>query len=1278
MINPSADNQVSGSRPRRFRWLAGLISLMLICILLAGYWFVNSQSGLQWTFSVVHRLSSGAIHFAGVQGTLHDLRIENIHFSGDEFELEGQNIRIVWNPGKLFYKQIAIDQLIAETLRIHHLASAEDTPRGTLPESLNLPLALSIHALTIDSMYLTTAENKNAEPIITNLALALESDGHTHQLKSLNFYAPWGSVTASAEFNGSSPFDLSAQIDLSGVDPWGDAQMLITGSLERMKIQASMVQSTSVGDLQLQLHPFADNPVAQLDANIEQLNPASFIAAAPHASLSLSAHFAQNNSGQLEGKVRIENHEAAPYDAGGLPLSLFSTQAWITSESLKLQDIDVQMDGDGLLRGDLIWLWNEQSGSADIWVERLNPHHIDSRLQAAQVSGKIQWSGNAQAQSARIHLQDKSVNLAAVIARSGENVALEQLNLQRNQSQFTGRGKLALGHEQLFELSGQLTNFNIADFVRTADSKLNVALYLSGQLSPHVSGALKYTIQNSRLAKSPVSGSGEIAFNGLSAFDGKAELKAGSNHLVAQGSMGAKGNAFHLYLKAPDLAQLGFGLAGDLQANVNFTGSFDAPGLDLKLASTRLYLPDNRSVSGVTVDANLHNEAISLEASIEHYDAHEKIAIKKLMIDTQGKISNHILSVKAQINENITFRLAAAGGVSPKKTLQSLRWTGQFTEIATTGKMPVRLLSPAAFSVSAQSISLGQARFSISGGFANIDQLHWSPRDWKTQGDFSGIALFPGSQQVSNQSPLQLGGHWNFVSTQHLMGNLKIFQEQGDWYLPGEVPQPLGMKKLQLMVIAERGKLISEFNLFSQSIGSVTADLTMPIKQSDSSWSISRESALHGKVNVDINTFNWLNALLDGSTSAEGQIQAHVDIQGTLQQPDFSGTVSGSKLSVVLLDQGINLQQGTMTARFHQTDLKIDRLHFVTPHEVPPDKRLFGDFESDDMRGSLTITGDIGLAGNESRMNFTIHQLPLAHKAEYWVIASGSGEIRFQHRRLNVKGDLWADAGLLLQPPEGRPELAEDIVFVNAPEQPEQNLSLLLNMSLNLGERFHIRVAGLEGRLTGRLQVQSDENNKLKLNGTIAAQDTSFKAYGQNLSVKRGIVSFQGPLDDPELNILALRENLAVEAGVEIMGSVRYPRVKLISTPDVPDTEKLSWIVLGRKPDASGLDTSVLLAAAGSILGGQSGGGITEKISAALGVDEISFRQAGIGSSLTGQIGVVGKRLSSRAYLSYERGLTATTMGITKLTYTLTPKVTIVTQAGEDSAADLFYTIQFD
>jgi translocation and assembly module TamB len=127
------------------------------------------------------------------------------------------------------------------------------------------------------------------------------------------------------------------------------------------------------------------------------------------------------------------------------------------------------------------------------------------------------------------------------------------------------------------------------------------------------------------------------------------------------------------------------------------------------------------------------------------------------------------------------------------------------------------------------------------------------------------------------------------------------------------------------------------------------------------------------------------------------------------------------------------------------------------------------------------------------------------------------------------------------------------------------------------------------------------------------------------------------------------------------------------------------------------------MTAANSILGGQSGFGVTDQIRDLFGFDEFSFRQgstpgstqtttgqaatqispftnpyAFAGSTLGGQIGTIGKRISSRAYLSYERGITAATAGITKLTYTLTPSITVVTQAGEDSAVDLFYTFRFD
>lgn len=52
-------------------------------------------------------------------------------------------------------------------------------------------------------------------------------------------------------------------------------------------------------------------------------------------------------------------------------------------------------------------------------------------------------------------------------------------------------------------------------------------------------------------------------------------------------------------------------------------------------------------------------------------------------------------------------------------------------------------------------------------------------------------------------------------------------------------------------------------------------------------------------------------------------------------------------------------------------------------------------------------------------------------------------------------------------------------------------------------------------------------------------------------------------------------------------------------------------------------------------------------------------------------------KLSARTFLSYEQGLTAVA-GTTKLTYTLTPSISIVTRAGLDNAIDVLYTFHFD
>ena len=1283
MTHPSPDDRKPQHTDKRTnRFFSSLLAIALVVVSISGYWLFNSTSGLQWTFSIINRLSSGIVQFEGIQGTLRNMRISVIHFAGKEFQAVLHDTHIAWDPIRLVEKHIEIQHIVVDNLNIRLLPSTIETPPPALPESLTIPVAISIDAFKVTTVRIIPSRNgqdDNNALTISNFALSLDSNGDYHRLTGLDFSTEWGVVHASAALDGNAPFDVSARIELTEADTWGDSLAMVVGNLERMNIQIDNKHSTIKREVKIQLQPFTTNPVTQFHAELEQLNPAAFLPEAPHADLSVSAHLNQNKSGQLKGQLLFKNHAVETINNGGLPFSEFSSRMLITPESLQLQAISMRIAADEIIAGHLSWHWQQQTLSADFLVNKLNPQQIDNRIISAQVSGQINLHGNAQQQSANIKLKDKSVNLNAAIIRTNEYIKLEQLSLQRNHSRLTGQGRLNFVNEQSFELSGNLVNFNVADFIQSPRSNLNAALNVAGKLSPQLSGTLDYTIGKSQIASAPVSGAGEIAFNRLQQFQGKAALTIGSNHLLAQGVTKELSADVQLDIDAPVLQQIGLDLAGDLRTHITFNGNLKSPNFSVKADSRELHLPGKQLISGLAINGYLHKQAISLETSIASYASDGNKKLQHVSASINGKLSDHTIVIKTQIEDNIAARLKATGAVDDKTFLQSPHWRGQLLELASTGKIPVHLTQPTPLSINPESISIDHTEFSISGGLLVIDQLQWTPREWKTRGHFSAIAIYPGMQQTIQRPALQLGGDWNFTSAKQLKGNLSIRREQGDWHLPGEAGQPVGLQTLQLSVAADNHAITGKLDVVSQQLGNAQAHLAVPIKQSASKWSIATESPLQGEIFAQISNLKWIDALAGSSMAFNGQLQIHTHIKGTLNRPDFSGTASGKDLSVLSLEHGIDLQQGNLVASFQHSNLHIDRLNFVAPHKPPPDYRLFKGSKIDNSPGSLKITGNIGLLGNDSHLKFIINRLPVVHQTDYWIIASGFARAKLHNNSLNLDGELSADSGLLMQPPQDRPELAEDIVFTNdTPNTSQQKMALILDINVNLGERFFIRVSGLEGRLAGQIKIHSDKKNVLKASGSITAQDTTFKAYGQDLTVKRGIVSFQGPLDDPALSVLAIREGLQVEAGIEILGTVRNPQVKLVSTPNVSDTEKLSWIVLGRKPDASGLDATALLSAAGSILGGQSGSGIIDQISQTLGVDEITVRQAGIGSSLTGQIGVVGKRISSRMYLSYERSLATTTMGITKLTYSLTPKITIVTQAGEDNAADLFYTIQFD
>ena len=149
-----------------------------------------------------------------------------------------------------------------------------------------------------------------------------------------------------------------------------------------------------------------------------------------------------------------------------------------------------------------------------------------------------------------------------------------------------------------------------------------------------------------------------------------------------------------------------------------------------------------------------------------------------------------------------------------------------------------------------------------------------------------------------------------------------------------------------------------------------------------------------------------------------------------------------------------------------------------------------------------------------------------------------------------------------------------------------------------------------------------------------------------------------------------------VEAGVEVRGSALAPAAKLVSTPTVPDSEKLAWLVLGHGLEGtSGNETGVLSAAAGALLGGSGkGGGFQSRLANSLGVDELGVSQA---KGLESTVVTVGKKISSRTYLSFEQG-TSTASSLVKLRYKLNPRISLQLQAGTNTAFDVLYSWAFD
>lgn len=1274
-------------RQPHFQHWPKLIVIVTLIVAAACTWVLNSRAGLQWLVAALTHTLPVNVEYRGLQGRLiGPIQLQGLTVQAGQTRIALRELRWDWHLADLLRDRVNVTELRAAELTVTTPSSDSDVP---LPRDLGLPFTLVVSGIHLGELHLGITGARTPYLSAQDVDALLSSDGTRYEVHKLQGISNFGRLHASGTLLSTYPFPLQAQAELSGIaelaDIDGQAHIVsvANGDLRGFDIAARGEGAGLDGTAQAHIAPFARVPLQSLDLQASGLDPQAFVPAAPRAKLKLRAELAGSTSQLLAGRVLLHNDAPATLDQGGLPVLEASAQLHVTPDTQRLDALLVRLPGAATVSGTLGW--QNGTGQADLRVTALDPSALDSRVRRAHLSGTIVLSGGAQEQHASIALSDTNLQVSGELHKHGTRLVLDRLLLGSAQAALSGTGELQLDGLQPYNLKGRLQHFDLSAFLPHAPrSDLNADLLASGALRPQTSVNLDLSMDNSHVAQQVVQGNGHIVYNEIGKGEAAVSFKVGDNQLNLNGHYGNAGDILRLDILAPALAQLGTGYGGALQLHASFAGSTTHPDATLQADLLNLSLPDSYHWERLNTTASLHGNALDIKLQAGELSDPQRILLQHAQLDVHGALQAHELQLQAQLAGSDTLRLRTRGGWQTPD-----HWQGALAELQTSGRLNARLLRDAPLSIARRHVALEAADFDFAGGNLSMQVLDWTPQLWRSRGKFGDIGLRLGRYSESPPSgltALRLGGRWDVSAGAQLTGDVDIHRERGDLILSDAPPTALGMETLQLSAHGQAGTLSAAFNAAGSRLGEIDAIINTTQSPRDGHWHIPDQAVLGGHMHVAARDLSWIGAALDSDLKTGGRIAMDADLAGTVGAPRLLGKLHGEALSFAWLDQGVRLEQGRLDASFDRHSLHLDELVFMAPHDPPPQDSLLTGVAVSPAPGALHATGNIDLNGNDSDLEISAYQIPLTQRKDRWIIASGNGHARLKDEHLSLGGSIITDAGLIRPVGGDRPQLSEDIVLVGRPNPKRQNLNISVDATLDLGEHFYLRASGLESRLEGKLAAQQSPGQALRVTGAISTRDASFDAYGQSLTVERGIVNFNGPIYDPGLNILALRKGLTVEAGVTVTGTAMHPVVKLVSTPAVPDTEKLSWIVLGRAPDTTGTDLSLLLAAAEGVVGGGSGG-VASQLKRTMGIDQLTVKTNASTTTtppgttandpLSNQIAVVGKRLSGRAYLSYEQGVTAA-VGVTKLTYKLSPRVNLITQAGFENAIDVTYSFAFE
>lgn len=1248
---------------REWQLIPTLLLAVIVIVLsavVALWWWAGTESSVQW---VLRRAAqSQPLTAEGVSGTLRTgLNVRHLAWERDGLKIEADDVELAWRPLFLFGGTVKLDRVSASALRITDHRPPSGEPRK-LPDSLMMRPEVELDDLRITQVEWITNKTIRLEDLVGRYWF----DGNAHGVRLDNVRWAGGSYRATASLGARDALLLDAAIS-------GKLEAPVPGRRSTLPVEFTATLRGPLADLQARaqvasaapgaqatqatasarVNFWAEQPIRQAQADLNSLDLAAVWPEAPRTLLSGQVRLEPAGADTWQVDADVRNGEPGPWDRHQLPIAQLKAQGQWRNGMALVQNLDAQLGG-GRMKATGQWKPGKAGWTLRGDLQDVDPAALHTKLAAAPLGGHVDLRQEGSAVVFDLGLKGSGRG-----ARAKKAAARLEILQVKASGRWAG-GQVSVPVFALVASDATLHGSIDADIAsRSGNGRLSL-------LAPGVRATA-----NGELS--------ETAGRGTAQID-SSDVALAQRWLQRLPGMGAAG-------QAPPLA-------GRAAMTVAWQGGWSDPTVQARLSSPSLEI-----------------------GSREPGQAAPSWTATDLLATLNGRLSDATLAAQARARQGarqVGLQLSGRGGRAPIKRGAPVQWRGNIASLDVSmidpavGKgawqlalqRPVDLRwSPAG---SGLDVTAGQATLSspaVQGAAPPTKALlAWDPVRWRagelrTAGRLTGLPLgwieLLGGQQLAGSAlsgDMVFDAQWDASLGRELKLNASLARSRGDVTVLAETAPGVssrvaaGVRDARLTLASQGEQATITLRWDSERAGVADGRLVTRLSRGGpAGWQWPGQAPISGTLRAQLPRIGVWSLLAPPGWRLRGSLTADVKAAGTRDDPQLSGTVTADDLALRSVVDGIELRDGRLRARLEGNRLLLTEF------------TLHGG-GSQGSGGTLAATGEALWAGGSPRLQARaqLTRLRASIRSDRQLTVSGRLEARVEPASTQVRGSLKVDQARITLPEETEPKLGDDVVVRNAtslgttarersapPQQtagasaapPKRPLDVAVD--LDLGDDFQVQGRGLRTRLRGTLALSGQSLTAPQLTGTINTVRGEYRAYNQRLDVERGVLRFTGRIDNPALDILAVRPNITQRVGVLITGNAQAPFVRLYSEPELPDAEKLAWLVTGRPVPSTGAEAALVQQAALALLSSRRPGATS--FASRVGLDELSVRRNGG----EGAVVSLGKRFADNFYASYERSLSGA-LGTLYIFYDVSRRLTVRAEAGERAGVDLIFTFAFD